>query len=54
MKNKIQGLKLRWENLRKSISKKSNPFVGMSKDQVIEKLRKTRQKLWEEKLATRH
>lgn len=54
MKSRIEGLKWRWENLCKNISKKSNPFEGMTKDQIINILRKTREKLWEEKLATRH
>lgn len=41
------------EELRQSIAKKSNPFAGMTKDQVIQQLRKTREKLWEKKLAAR-
>ena len=53
MKRNIKEAKLRWEKLRKNISKKHNPFSEMSKEQVINRLRKTREKLWEEKLATR-
>jgi hypothetical protein len=41
------------EELRQSIAKKPNPFSGMTKEQVIEHMRKTREELWEEKLAAR-
>jgi len=41
------------EQLRQSIAKKPNPFSGMTKEQVIKHLRKTREKLWKEKLAAR-
>jgi hypothetical protein len=50
---KSKMLKARWERLCKNISKKGSPFAGLSKEQVINALRKTREKLWEEKLATR-
>lgn len=53
MGNRSKELKMRWEKLCKNLSKKSNPFAGMNKEQVINILRKTRQKLWEEKLAAR-
>jgi len=54
MKNKkAKEAKKRWEKLCKGIAKKKNPFAGMSKEQVIEELRKTREKLWAEKLAAR-
>ena len=52
MKNAKKAKKL-WEELRKSVSKKHNPFAGMTEEEVIKHLRKTREKLWEEKLATR-
>lgn len=52
MKNKKEEAKKLWEELRKSIAKKPNPFIGMTKEQVIQQLRKIREKLWEEKLAT--
>ncbi len=42
------------EELRESIAQKPNPFLGMTKEEIIEKIRKTRQALWEEKLASRH
>jgi len=48
---KAKEAKKQWEKLCRSIAKKSNPFAGMSKEQVIKELRKTREKLWEEKLA---
>ena len=42
-----------WEELRESISKRPSPFAGMSEEEVIKRLRKTREKLWEKKLASR-
>jgi hypothetical protein len=42
------------EELRESIAKKPNPFSGMTKEEIIEKIRQTREKLWEEKLASRY
>ncbi|MFH1901933.1 MAG: hypothetical protein ABIK26_06765 [Candidatus Omnitrophota bacterium] len=54
MKNKrTKEATVRWRKLCESISKKRNPFAGMTKEQVIKELRKTREKLWEEKLAAR-
>ena len=52
-KKKTKEAKKLLEELRQSIAKKPNPFAGMTKEQVIQQLRKTREKLWEEKLATR-
>jgi low affinity Fe/Cu permease len=55
MKNKdIKEAKRLWEELCKSVSKKRNPFVGMTKEEAIEAIRKVREKLWEEKFAARH
>ncbi len=54
MKNKrASEAKRLWKELRESISKKPSPFAGMTKEQVIKILRQTREKLWEEKFATR-
>jgi len=54
MKNKrIDEAKKLLKNLRESISKRRSPFAGMREAEVIEHLRKTREKLWEEKLAAR-
>jgi ATP sulfurylase len=49
---KTEAKKL-WGELRESISKKPSPFEGMSEEEVIKQLRKTRKKLWEKKLALR-
>lgn len=45
--------KKHWDDLCKSVAKKSSPFAGMSKEQAIEAMRKVREKLWEAKLAAR-
>jgi len=45
--------KKHWEDLCKSVAKKSSPFAGMTKDEAIEAMRKVREKLWEAKLAGR-
>jgi len=42
-----------WDELCKSVSKKRNPFAGMTKEEAIEEIRKIREKLWEEKFAAR-
>jgi len=53
MKNKTAEAKKLWNELRESISKRPSPFEGMSEEEVIKQLRKTRKKLWEKKLALR-
>ena len=53
MKNKKTEAKKLFEELCESISKRPSPFVGMSEEEVIKHLRKTRKKLWEKKLAAR-
>lgn len=52
MKN-IKEAKKHFEKLRKMIAERPSPFAGMTKDEVIEKLRRTREELWEKKLAAR-
>lgn len=55
MKNKdIKEAKRLWNELRESVSKKRNPFEGMTKEEAVEAIRKVREKLWEEKFAVRH
>lgn len=53
MKPNVQKAKAKklWNELRESISKRPSPFEGMSEEEVIKQLRKTRKKLWEKKLA---
>ncbi len=58
MKNKKAEAKKLFEELCESISRRPSPlrpspFVGMSEEEVIKHLRKTREKLWEKKLAAR-
>ncbi len=55
MKNKdVKEAKRLWDEICKSVSKRRNPFAGMTKDEAIEAIRKVREKLWEEKFAARH
>ena len=53
MKNKKAEARKLWNELRESISKRPSPFTGMSEEEVIKHLRKTRKRLWEKKLAAR-
>ncbi len=41
------------EKLYQLASQSKSPFEGMSDEEIIKKLRKTREEIWEEKLATR-
>jgi len=42
-----------FEKLCQLVSQRKSPFEGMTDEEVIEKLRKTREELWEKKLASR-
>lgn len=56
MKNtqeKITQAKKHWAKLCQLVAQKPSPFAGMTKDEAIEEIRKTREKLWEKKFATR-
>jgi len=53
MKTKKAEAKKLWDELRENISKRPSPFAGMTEEEVIKQLRKTRKKLWEKKLAPR-
>ena len=54
MKTKnIKEAKKHLEKLCELVAKRPSPFKGMTKDEVIEKLRETREKLWEKKLGIR-
>ena len=53
MKSKKAEAKKLLNELRESISKRPSPFAGMSEEEVIKQLRKTRKKLWESKFAAR-
>lgn len=53
MKNKdAKKAKNLWDELCNSVSTRPSPFAGMSEEEVIKHLRKTRKELWEKKLAT--
>jgi len=41
-----------FEKLREMIAQRPSPFKGMTEKKVIDKLRQTRKKLWEEKIGT--
>jgi len=49
IKQNIKKAKMHLEKIRQLMAKASSPYRGMSKQQVIN--RKTREKLWREKLA---
>lgn len=51
MKSNITKAKIHLGKLRQLISKRKTHFSGMSEEEVIKAIRKTREKLWEEKLA---
>lgn len=53
MQKKAREAKQHLDRIRELVAKRPSPFVGMSKDQVIEALRKTREQLWEKKLGIR-
>ncbi len=52
MKKKKEEAKKLLNDLRESIANKPSPFIGMTEEEVIKHLRKTRKKLWEKKLAS--
>lgn len=55
MKTKnIQKAKKHLEKLCELVAKNPSPIFKMSKEDVIKTLRKTREKLWEEKVALRY
>ena len=51
MRKSIQAAKRRLERIRQIMSKAHSPYRGMTKQEAINEIRKTREKLWEEKLA---
>lgn len=50
-KPNIKKAKMHLEKLRHLISTRKSPFSHMSEEEAIKEIRKTREKLWEEKLA---
>jgi hypothetical protein len=53
IKHKAEKATKHLEKIRRLMSKVRSPYHDMSKQQIIDKIRKTRQKLWEEKIAAR-
>ena len=53
MRRNIAEAKKLLKRVRESVSKRRSPFAGMSEQEVIARLRKAREELWEEKLAAR-
>lgn len=53
MKN-IKEARKHLERLRQIIAKNPSPIFKMCKDEVIKTLRRTREAIWEEKVALRH
>jgi hypothetical protein len=53
-KPNIEKAKKHLAKIRELMSQAPSPFAGMTKDEAIEKMRKIREALWEEKLAARH
>ncbi len=47
----IKKAKLHLEKIRELMSNVRSPYKGMTKQQIIDQIRKTREKLWEEKIA---
>jgi hypothetical protein len=53
MKPNPKRAKKHLEHLRQLVAQRKNPFEGMTEEQVIEQLRKTREELWNKKFAAR-
>ena len=53
MKHKTTKAQRHLNRIRQLMSQRPSPYAGMTKDQAIEAMRKIREQLWEEKLATR-
>jgi hypothetical protein len=49
----VKSAKKHLEKIYQLMSQRKSPFEGMSEEEVIKKLRKTREEIWEEKLASR-
>ena len=51
MDQRTKRAREQWKRLQEIAKRYPPPFEGMTKEQVIRKLRETREQLWEEKLA---
>lgn len=53
MKKDTIEIKRRFKKIRQLMSKVRSPYQGKNKQEIINQIRKTREKLWEEKVAAR-
>lgn len=53
MKRNIREAKKHLARIRELVAKAPSPFEGMSLEEAINKMRKVREELWEEKFAAR-
>ena len=53
MHSKAIKAKRHLEKIRESLVKNNSPLLNMTAEEIIAKIRKDREKLWEEKLAHR-
>lgn len=51
MRKDIKKIMERISKIQKLMSRVYSPYRGKSKQEIIDEIRKTREKLWEEKLA---
>ena len=52
-KHNAERAKKHLEKIRQLLSQRKSPFEAMGEEEIIRKLRKTRDKVWEEKLVSR-
>jgi len=53
MKTNIKKARKHFEILCELASKSKQPLAGLTKEQAIEEIRKTRKELWDKKIAAR-
>ena len=51
MEPNVKKAKKHLKHLRELVAQRKNPFEGMSEEQIIVQLRKTREELWNKKFA---
>jgi hypothetical protein len=52
IKSNIKKSKMRLEKIKQLMSKARSPYKGKNKQEIINEIRKIREKLWETKLAS--
>jgi len=52
-KANVRKARLHLDKLRHLVSRKKTPLSGMREEDVIEEIRKTREEIWDKKLALR-